>query len=350
MYHFIHKRKSIYQNYSRLLINFISIGVIFIILVFLGCSHQQMLSSHSDAEILLFEPKPPYGAPKDSETYGSIAKELGFKYKKVGHQFINREGSLLDPDGNIKYKVLILPGGETYRWFEQFVGEGLDCAGVYNILKFVRAGGSIIGICICSSILFVDVVEWNSPLLDQAKHGNWNATSTWPGAFKHFCSTEPAFKGIVRGPQESNRPYPTTLFLPIRMNPENEIVKKFKLPETIYQIVVGGGSLIPYDGQKIDVIGWFPEGGIAIGAIPYGKGQIILTNPHPNIAGGDADTWRWSTGMSNHRMRWGWTSKVSTQGLKKMRTNKDLDGSLPDRSLAKAMLIWAYEKASKWGQ
>jgi len=92
------------------------------------------------------------------------------------------------------------------------------------------------------------------------------------------------------------------------------------------------------------------KGGIAIGAIPYGKGQIILTNPHPNIAGGDAETWRWSTGMSNHRMRWGWTSKVSTQGLKKMRNNKDLDGSLPDRSLAKAMPICAYEKESKWGQ
>jgi glutamine amidotransferase-like uncharacterized protein len=344
---FIHKPKSIYQSYRRLLIDFISIGVISIILVLVGCSHQLMLSNHSDAEVLLFEPRPLYGNPTDIETYGSIAKELGFKYKKVGYHFINREGSLLDPDGNIKFKVLILPGGEPYRWFEQTVGNGLSCKGVDNILKFVRAGGSIIGICLCSSALFVDVFEWKNPTLNESKLGIWNTTNTSQGWFKRFCGVEPPFKGSVRGPQNSNKPYPKTRFLPIRMNPENEIVNKFNLPDTIYQTVVGGGSLFPYKGEKIDVIGWFSDGGIAIGAIPYGKGQIILTNPHPNIAGAEAETWRWSRGASEHRLRWGWTHQMVAEDAEVMRNSRDPDGSLPDLALAKAMLIWAYEKASK---
>jgi len=305
-----------------------------------------MLSNHSDTEILLFEPKSPYGNPWDIETYASIAKELGFKYKKVGYHFINREGSLLDPDGNIKFKVLILPGGEGYRWFEKSVGEGLDCAGVYYILKFVRAGGSIIGLCACSSSLFVDAFEWNNPTLDQAQHGVWDATDTFPGWFKYFCGTEPTFKGIVRGPQESNKPYPTTKYLPIKMNLENELVREANLPSVIYQIVVGGGSIIPDEGQPLDVVGWYPNGTVAIGIVPYGDGRIILSNPHPNITGDRAEQYRDQV-MTIHARRWGWSDEMIDKRKEIIKTNKDLDGSKPDWELSKAMLSYAYKKASQ---
>jgi glutamine amidotransferase-like uncharacterized protein len=340
----IQKRKSTYYNYRRLLNNFISIGVIFIILVFGGCSHQQMLSNFSDAEIVLFEPQSPYGNPWDIETYGLIARELGFNSKKVGYHFINSRESFLDPDGNIKFKVLILPGGEPYRWFVYTTDRGINCDGVKNILEFIKSGGSVIAICLCGSSLFSKYILWRNPTLKDAQAGRWGATRMGFGWFKDFCKVH-AFNGKIKGPQESNKPYPTTKYLPIKMNLENELVREANLPSVIYQIVVGGGSIIPDEGQPLDVVGWYPNGTVAIGIVPYGDGRIILSNPHPNITGYRAEIYRYHV-MTDHARRWGWNDEMIDKGKEIIKTNKDLDGSKPDWELSKAMLSYAYRKAS----
>ena len=102
--------------------------------------------------------------------------------------------------------------------------------------------------------------------------------------------------------------------------------------------------MIPSKGQPLEVIGWYPNGTAAIGVVPYGQGQIILTNPHPNITGSRAERWR-EYAMGRYALRWGWTWKMVAEGQKVIRTNKDLDGPKPDWALAKAMLSYAYKKA-----
>jgi hypothetical protein len=51
-----------------------------------------------------------------------------------------------------------------------------------------------------------------------------------PPHFEGLCGVR-VFRGVVRGPHETNRPYPQKLFLSIRVNLENKIVRKpFYLP------------------------------------------------------------------------------------------------------------------------
>lgn len=198
-----------------------------------------------------------FGNYQDSTSYRQIAQELNLSSRIVGHQFINDKASFFDEDGQRKFKVLIFPGGEPYQWFEKKDSLGISCRGVDNIMKFIKSGGSVIAICICGPSIFATTMEWLSPNLDEAQHGLWDKTSRWPGAFKSYCGVYP-FKGTLRGPQETNRPYPTVRFLPIKMNPENEIVQTAKLPLVIYQVVVGGGSIIP-DRATPGCCGLVPE-------------------------------------------------------------------------------------------
>jgi hypothetical protein len=225
-------------------------------------------------------------------------------------------------------------------------GEGITCEGVRNILSFIKSGGSIIGICAASSSLFASTKEFINPDLEEARRGEWKKTHRHSGFFKEFCGVS-VFEGIVRGPQESNRPYPTISFLPIKMNPDNEIVREANLPPIIYQYVVGSGSLIPDKSQLLDVVGWFPNGTAAIGIVPYGEGRIILSNPHPNVTGKRAEQIRKGMGWEEHARRWGWTDEMVRQGRKKMEENPDPDGPEPDWALAKAILSYAYRKASQ---
>ena len=121
--------------------------------------------------------------------------------------------------------------------------------------------------------------------------------------------------------------------------------REANLPSVIYQIVVGGGSIIPDEGQPLDVVGWYPNGTVAIGIVPYGAGQIILSNPHPNITGDRAERFR-DFVMHVHAERWGWDDKMIARGEEIIKINKDLDGPKPDWELSKAMLSYAYKKAS----
>ncbi|MBM3393003.1 MAG: hypothetical protein FJY34_13715 [Betaproteobacteria bacterium] len=296
-------------------------------------------------EVMLFHIEE-FGNPQDVQSYEEIARELKLSSRVVDYHFLNDRASFFDAEGRRKFKVLVLPGGEPYRWFEKKEGRGITCQGVDNILKFIESGGSVISICICGTSLFASYEEWINPSLDESRRGLWERTNRWPGAFKAFCGVE-AFKGTLRGPQETNRPYPTTRFLPIRMNPENEIVRSANLPPQIYQVVVGGGSILPDPGQPLDVVGWFPNGTAAIGIVPYGKGRIIMSNPHPNITGDRAKKWIPRGVLGTHARRWGWSEKMIADAIRTVETEGDPDGPKPDWALAKAMLSYACEKASE---
>jgi glutamine amidotransferase-like uncharacterized protein len=303
-------------------------------------------TSHAIAEDIILFNQGEFSNQQDIQSYTEIARELGLTTRVVDHHFINSRESFFEKDGSRKVKVLILPGGEPYRWFEQFEGQGINCQGVKNILSFIEDGGSVIAICICAPSIFATREEWMNPNLKESQHHQWDRTNTWPGAFKQFCGVY-AFKGSLRGPQETNRPYPKTRFLPIKMNSENEIVREAKLPPVIYQLVVGGGSILPEKGQPLEIVGWFPNGTAAIGIVPYGKGRIIMSNPHPNITGERA--WRWlpKAVLGDYAKRWGWTKKMIAEGLKLIETEGDPDGPEPDWALSKAMLSYAYQKASQ---
>jgi glutamine amidotransferase-like uncharacterized protein len=326
--------------------------VLLILFVLSGISFQALLSLQAqprEEEVILFSPdrveRVNVGNPEDISSYKTIARELGLSTKVVNHQFINEKELFFSKDGRRKFKVLILPGGEPGRWFEQVTGRGINCQGVSNILSFVESGGSVIAVCICAPSLFSTYFDWVNPNPREAQNGEWHKTHHWQGYFKRFCGVD-AFKGTLRGPQESNRPYPKTLFLPIRMNPENEIVKEANLPSVIHQIVVGGGSILPDNGQPLDVVGWFPNNTAAIGVVPYGKGRIIMSNPHPNITGRLAKEWR-SRVMSTYARRCGWTEQMVRKGEKLIEETPDPDGPEPDWALSKAMLSYAYKKASE---
>jgi glutamine amidotransferase-like uncharacterized protein len=327
----------------------LSISILSILLQTLSCTNHKLQTSPitpEEKEVILFYPGQIVGSYQDIRSYTEIANELGLSTRIVDHHFINRRESFFDGSGQRTFKVLILPGGEPYRWFKQTVGEGIDCKGVHNILNFIKGGGTAIAICICGPSLFSTEYHWLNPSLEESQQGKWDRTNLGAGFFKRFCGVY-AFKGTLRGPQETNRPYPKTRFLPIKMNPEHEIVREAQLPSTIYQIVIGGGSIIPDRGQPLDVVGWYPNGTAAIGIVPYGKGKIIMSNPHPNITGQRAMKWAVDNVLGTHARRWGWTEKMIAEGRKQIEAEGDPDGPEPDWALAKGMLSYAYKQASR---
>ena len=71
-----------------------------------------------------------------------------------------------------------------------------------------------------------------------------------------------------------------------------------------------------------------------------------MSNPHPNVTGNRAEIWRHHL-MTIYSKSWGWNDKLIARGEEIIKTNKDLDGPKPDWELAKAMLSYAYKKASQ---
>ena len=324
-----------------LLLVFVLLGIFSQVL---SCSSQTQFTGGKEEDVIIFH-SPKWGNVLDTESYEQIARELGVKTKRVDHVFINEKKSFLGKDGRRKIGVLILTGGRPDHWFEQKTGEGINCQGVDNILSFLESGGSVIGLCFCSASLFSTSTEWLSPFSDQAQRGEWHKKNYRRGQFFRLCGKY-TFRGTIRGPQESNQPYIKTRFLPIKMNPENEIVREGNLPSVIYQIVSGGGSIIPDEGQPLDVVGWYPNGTAAIGIVPYGQGRIIMCSPHPNITGKRVETWRTAL-LNGEYIRLGWTKEMIAQERKLIEKDKDPDGPEPDWALSKAMFSYAYRKASQ---
>jgi len=291
----------------------------------------------------------------DVLSYLEIAAELGLTAKVVDGNFINRREEFFDINGRRKFKVMIFPGGDPGYWFEKrpkglpppmegMLTHNINCQGVSNVLDFVKSGGSVIGICHCGTGLFSSRKGWLNPR--PADSGNLE--KRYPeekGNFNAICGTY-AFKGIIIGPQEEVWPYPMALFLPLRMNPANEIVREAKVPPVVHIIVTGAGSIIPDEGQPLDVVAWFPNGTAAIGVVPYGSGRVILSGPHPNITGERVKIWRRGI-MGNYAKWFRVTEKTIQENWEKMHSNPDPDGPEPDWALAKAMLSYAYKEASK---
>jgi hypothetical protein len=314
-----------------------------------GFPHSFAASSQSkteDAKVIIFDPGPELSAPGDIDTFFYLASLAKLSVKTADYRFINNTEAFFDRSGKRKFRVLIMGGGEGHNWFRNAPGDaGISCAGVKNIMNFIESGGSVIALCICGSALFASKVEWLNPNEKEAQMGLWDRTHSHPGHFKRHCGFS-AFKGWVRGPQETNRPYPKKLFLPIRMNLENEIVRGANLPAVIPQIVVGSGSLFPDKDQPFDTIGWYPDGTIAMGVVPYGAGRVVLSNPHPNQTGPHAAGSRWGIISGKHAQKWGWTNTMVKEMSKIIQENPVPNSREEEdsRKLAQAMLIYAYQK------
>jgi glutamine amidotransferase-like uncharacterized protein len=342
-------------------IRFALILVLFIGITILPCGAYSQESADSQKDVMLLFPKEHrtdgYFNKHDVVTYMKTAKKLGLSTKFVGYSFINDKTSFLDKNGRPKFSVLILPGGIPQYWFAKHPETkerqaGINRQGVKNILEFIKAGGSSIAICYCGSMLFAKDLEFLCSSVTEIRNKKFEEYYIHrnQGLFMKVCGIY-AFDGILRGPQESNMkkvpglpPYPRITFLPIKMNPENEIVKNGNLPSVIHQTVVGGGSLLPSKNQEIEAVGWYPNGTIAIGIVPYGKGKIILSNPHPNIAGERAQFWAKGV-MGIHCRNWGWTEQMIADGQKLIKDLHDPDGHQPDWRLTREMLNYAYTKA-----
>jgi hypothetical protein len=320
--------------------------------------------------------------PLDIKSYKRIAEGFGLSTREIDFSSVNQKESFFEKDGKRKAKVFVIPGGIPKFWFTTSLYEeivaltkkdkrrkaatiarldkrglgkvGINRNGVNNILRFIESGGSVICICYCGSSLFVRDLAWLCSNIMDIKRGKFDEyyPHTAKGYFNKFCGSY-AFKGVLKGPQVSNMrkvpglpPYPRFMFLPIKMNPENEIVKRANLPSVIHQVVVGGGSIIPDKGQPLDIVGWYPDGTVAIGIAPYGKGKIIMSNPHPNTTGRMAEFFMKGV-MDTHVRNWGWTESCIAQGQKLMKDLRDPDGAEPDWALSKAMLRYAYEKGSE---
>jgi glutamine amidotransferase-like uncharacterized protein len=316
-----------------------------------GSSFQKYLRNEID--VILFEGSWKKGF--DIESYRELSEELGLTYKIVGADFINNREEFFDAQGNRKFKVLIFPGGDAAYWFEKkpkslpppaagMIKQNINCQGVKNVLDFVHSGGSAIGICHCSTVMFSERGGWLNPSVRDA--GNLEKQHPdYKGDFNRVCGIY-AFKGKVVGPQREVWPYPQALFLPLKMNPENEIVREAKVPPVVHIIVTGAGSIVADAGQSLDVVAWFPNGTAAIAVAPYGLGRVIMSGPHPNITGERAARWR--EGMMGKYASWyGTTEETIRQNKKTMQANPDPDGEEPDWALAKAMLSYAYKQASK---
>jgi hypothetical protein len=291
----------------------------------------------------------------DVRSYEKIADELGLSTSRLDYSGINKRASFFDKNGKRRSAVLIIPGGIPQYWFMKRSGQDrLICQGVYNILSFIESGGSVICICYCGSMLFVTDLEMLCSTMREIKHGKFDEyrVHQGEGLFKRCCGVY-AVNGTLRGPQESNMhkvpglpPYPRITFLPIKINLEHEIARTANLPSVIHQVVVGGGSIIPHKGQPLDVVGWYPNGTAAIGIAPYGRGRIIMSNPHPNITGRMAEHFKKYV-MTGHARNWNWTEEMIAKGKRLIEDVRDPDGPEPDWTLSKAMLSYAYNKASE---
>lgn len=317
-----------------------------LVLYFVSCSFHH-ISDSSDLDVALYfnYDAPETTWPLDIMSYEKIAKEIGLNSERVDHHFINKRESFFNEDGQRGFEVLIIPGATPEGLFGKTFGGGINCEGVNNILDFINSGGSVIGLCWIGSALFSSDAERLQSTLQEAQKGMWYETHSSKGYFFRFCGSY-AFNGVIRGPQETNRPYPKSRFLPIKMNPENEIVKEASLPPVVYQTVVGGGSIITAEGQPLDIVGWYPNGTVAIGIVPYGKGHIIMSNPHPNITGKGAEYWL-RQGWEIHARQMFWTEDMISKEKEVLKGIIDPDGPEPDWALAKAMLSYAYKRASK---
>jgi hypothetical protein len=285
----------------------------------------------------------PRADPVDRLTMGEFCKELGFSFETRDYRFVNDETKWFDTNGQRRFHIIIFPGGHSTKWFEKEVGSGINESGCQNIKKFISKGGSCWAICFSGNSVFAKTAVFVGFM-------GTNQTIQIPGRMVKYCGGTPIFKGKVVGPQKSNRPYPRIRFLPIKLNMKNRIVKEAKLPEKVYLSTVASPSLIPNRDQSMEVIGWFPNGDVAIAIVKYGEGHLYMVPPHVSqtletVLDGEANyIKRWEAIAYYKKM--GISKKKFDEGKQLLITEGDADGSGPDRILARELLRDAANKAS----
>ena len=286
--------------------------------------------------------------PQDRVTMGQLCSDLGFSFERGDYRFVNNEANWFDEGGQRKFDIFILPGGEEERWFEKSYGTGIDERGCQNITNFLAEGGSCITVCFCGASVFAETAEWIGVTLRQAR-----AVVEWApfvhksqGGMVKWCGIEPIFKGTIRGPQESNLPYPRIRFLPIKLNMESPVVKEAKLPEKVYVLVTGGGSLIPNADQPMEVIGSFPNEKAAIAIVRYGDGHLYMVSPHPNLTLENSGDWTRRFLAGNYPRMYGLSDGQINEAVAILDKEGDPDGPEPDLLLMKAILKDAADRAS----
>lgn len=305
--------------------------------------------------------------PNDYETMKEVCEELDFVFEGRDYRFMNDETSWFDETGLRKFHIVMFPGGHSSEWFAGYgpipSEEGINKQGCENIKKFIRLGGSCWAICLAGISVFAESVKVRDIIEVQTEKGVEfkQDLHTFQGKIVDLYGGEPLFKGTVIGPQERNWPYPRVRFLPIKLNGEHPIIKRAReqgeLPDEVYLSTVASPSLIPDEGEPMEVVGWFPNGSRAIGIVKYGNGHLFLVPPHVSQTYESVLNLyirRWENEESwRHGIR-GRTSGISERECKKffdegksiLLKEGDPDGRKHDRLLAKAMLINAATRAS----
>jgi hypothetical protein len=129
---------------------------------------------------------------QDQTTLEPLCKELGFSVAIWTAPFVNDETNWFDEKGHRKLDIFIVPGGDSYKWFEKKVdgslGIGINKKGCENIIRFMEQGGSCIGICYVGPELFAQTAIWKGLTGGMVERGKkwpkwWQLpTSTHPGA------------------------------------------------------------------------------------------------------------------------------------------------------------------------
>jgi hypothetical protein len=296
---------------------------------------------------------------RDILTILPFCAELGFYATWGDYSFINNRPNFFDKEGRRKFDLLFFAGGESDLYFSRSImpgvkgaGPGIDESGYRNIQEFLMKGGSCIASCISGPAMFAETIEWIGIGLDEAQTGKqWvPRMNRRAGHMSRLYDVKPLFRGTVRGPQETNQPYPLTRFLPIKLNMEALLVKKTHLPETVYLCIIGSGSLIPNRDAPMEVIGWFPNGTAAMGIVKYGEGHLYLIAPHPSMTMENSGGHIRNQTMGTHAKRWGWTEYEIKKAQALLDREGDPDGPDPDSILMKAILQDAAERALNKGK
>ncbi|MFC1995439.1 hypothetical protein ACFLVM_00990 [Chloroflexota bacterium] len=291
----------------------------------------------------------PYGDPNDHETMGQVCKELGFSFETRDYRFLNNEVNWFDEKSQRKFHIIIFPGGHSSEWFEKARPGGINEKGCENIRRFIIKGGSCWAICYTGNAVFAETMEYRGFTKELTETGIELNSVIYknPGWMVKYYGGKPVFKGIIRGPQETNWPYPRVRFLPISLNMEHQMVEEEKLPEKVYLSTVASPSLIPNPDQPMEVIGWFPNRDAAIGIMKYGDGHLYMVPPHASQT--------FESVLELYIKRWeankyweqnGTSEETYNEGKAILMKEGDPDGSEPDLSLAKALLRDAASRAS----
>jgi hypothetical protein len=290
----------------------------------------------------------------DIYTIKPLCAELGYYERWVDSRFLNNRENFFEASGDRKFDILFFAGGESDFYFSnapsnfKSTGYGIDISGCRNIIEFIYKGGSCIASCMSGPAMFAETIIWIGVGRDEANYDRKfriNRTNMLQGHMSRLYGVEPLFKGVIRGPQETNQPYPLTRFIPIKLNADHPLIKNTHLLETIYLCTIGSGSLMPNKDQQMEVLGWFPNGTAAMGIVKYGEGHLYLISPHPSMTLENSGAIIKMVTMGRHAKHYGWDEKQITTANEILDAEGDPDGPDPDYILMKAILQDAWERS-----